>query len=388
MKIAMMVRATIRLPRPHDMIYAPLDLMQALATGLAQRGHQVSVFAPAGSQLDEAMAHPGVRLETTDAPALVTTVNQFEQLLADQRQMAMGRLLLWDHYLASQMYQRAQAGHFDVLHFHHPESGLPFAGCYPQVPVLYTLHDPIDAWQRQLYTHYTQAGSNQHFVSISDNQRLGAPELNYLHTAYNGTDTSRFSYGNGDGGYLLFSGSVKPSKGVAQAITVARSAGKKLLIIGPIAQGEQTYFDEHVQPYLDQNIRYVGRVDHNELPQYYQGALALLNPIQWEEPFGLTTIEALACGTPVVSLRRGAAPEIIEHQRSGFIVETVEQMVQTLNALPTVSRLACRQRVLDQFSTERMVDRYEQAYMHALAQAVAGRAAPHTVSLPEQHVAR
>src|SRR5690606_1089300 len=128
---------------------------------------------------------------------------------------------------------------------------------------------------------------------------------------YNGTDTDLFEFSDTSDDYLLFSGRILADKGVKEAIQVARESGHRLLIAGPPAYGHDYYFEQHVKPELDENILYIGRMDQEQLRTYYQKAKALLTPVQWEEPFGLTTIEAMASGTPVISLNRGAAPELI-----------------------------------------------------------------------------
>jgi glycosyltransferase involved in cell wall biosynthesis len=283
MKIAMMVRSFIPMPRPSDMIYAPIDLAVAIAKGLAARGHQITLFAPLGTEVHG----ENITVETMNLRPLVRNQADFDTLLNNTELLAHGQPWLWDRYMANQIFKRAATGEFDLLHFHHPESALSAATEYPSVQTVYTLHDPIYPWYKELFELF--ASDNQHFISISKNQRRDAPDLPYLETVYNGTDIGLFNFSEKHEEYLLFSGRITAEKGVKEAIQVANESGHKLLIIGPVNHGSQDYFDRNVKPALNENILYLGRMDQAQLVNYYQKAKALLTPIQWEEPFGLTT---------------------------------------------------------------------------------------------------
>lgn len=351
-----MVRAFIPMPRPKDMIYAPIDLAVEIAKGLGQRGHHVTVFAPLGTEIHA----PNVTVETMNLRPLVKNQDDFSQLLENTEYLAHDVHGLWDRYMVNEMMDRAEKGEFDVLHFHHPESALSAAARQTQVPTVYTLHDPIYSWYRELFELFST--KNQHFVSISNNQRRDAPDLPYISTVYNGTDVALFEYSNKPEDYLLFAGRITPEKGIKEAIQVAKDSGHRLLIIGPVNHGSQDYFDQYVKPELNDQILYLGRMDQDQLPKYYQKAKAVLTPIQWEEPFGLTTIEAMACGTPVISLHRGAAPEIIKHGKTGFVVHSIGEMVEAVGKIDTIKRRDCRDHVTDKFNLDQMVDGYERVY--------------------------
>ena len=361
MKIAIMVRSFIPMPRPSDMIYAPIDLAIAIAKGLGARGHQVTLFSPLGTEV----YGQNVTVETMNLRPLVHNQSEFEDLLNNTDVLAHGQPWLWDSYMANEMYKRAAAGEFDLLYFHHPESALSTATEHPNVKTVYTIHDPIYPWYKELYELFSS--SNQHFISISNNQRRDAPDLPYLATVYNGTDVDLFNFSEEHEDYLLFAGRITPEKGVKEAIQVANESGHRLLIIGPVNHGSQDYFDQHIKPELNENILYLGRMDQDQLTTYYQKAKALLTPVQWEEPFGLTTVEAMACGTPVISLHRGAAPEIIEDGKSGFVVQSVGEMIEAVQKIDQIKRRDCRERVIKAFSYERMIDQYEQAFCELLA---------------------
>jgi glycosyltransferase involved in cell wall biosynthesis len=360
MKIAIMVRAFIPMPRPSDMIYAPIDLAVAIAKGLGARGHKVTLFAPLGTEV----YGENVTVETMNLRPLVKNQDQFTALLDNTEYLSHDVHGLWDRYMSSEMFTRANNGEYDLLYFHHPESALSMAAKYLKVPVVYTLNDPIYPWYRELFELYQSP--NQRFISISKNQRNDAPDLPYLATVYNGTDVDLFTFSDTHDNYLLFTGRITREKGVKEAIQVAKASGHRLLIIGPINHGSEDYFNQYIRPELNEQILYLGRMDQDMLPTYYQKAKAVLTPIQWEEPFGLTTVEAMACGTPVISFHRGAAPEIIKHGKTGFVVHSTTEMIEAVGNIDQINRIDCRKHVEKHFSTKQMIDHYEKAFHELL----------------------
>lgn len=360
MKIAMMVRAYIPMPRPSDMIYAPIDLAVAIAKGLGKRGHQITLFSPIGTEV----YGENITVETLNMRAFATNQDEFSKFLANADGLVHDVHGLWDRYMVNEMYRRAKKGQYDILHFHHPETALSTAAEYAKVPTVYTLHDPIAAMHRELYELY--ASPNQKFISISNNQRQDAPDLPYLQTVYNGTHLDLFTFSDEPEDYLLFTGRITPEKGVKEAIKVAKDSNHRLLIIGPVHPNAQGYFDQYIKPELNDRILYLGRMDQDQLPKYYQKAKAVLTPVQWEEPFGLTTIEAMACGAPVISLRRGAAPEIIIDGKTGYVVESLAEMVEAVAKVERIKRADCRNHIAKKFDVETMVNAYEQAFMEML----------------------
>ncbi|MGH7157441.1 MAG: glycosyltransferase family 4 protein [Candidatus Saccharimonadales bacterium] len=360
MNIAMMVRGYIPVPRPNDMIYAPIDLAQAIAEGLAAKGHNIDFYAPLGSSVK------GVQVVSENLRPLASNQSEFSRLMADADKNAHYFPALWEDYLAEKMFDRAARGEYDVLHFHHPEAALPFVKAHTKVPVVYTLHDPLHEWYKELYSLYDSP--NQHFISISNNQRRDAPDLRYLKTIYNGISLEDYPFSDKPEDYLLYAGRIVPEKGVREAIQVARRTNHRLLIIGPVYSDGQGYFDQYIKPYLSDKILYLGYLDRTQLPAYYQKAKAVLTPVQWEEPFGLTTIEAMASGTPVISFRRGAAPEIIKDGRTGFIVDTSAEMIEAIKNIKKIDRKACRDHIKRHFSTTKMVSNYEAAFEEVMSE--------------------
>ncbi len=359
-KVAMMVRGYIPAPKPADMLYAPIDLAVELADGLSIRGHDVDYYGPLGTELKTAHS------ATLNLRPLASSGKEFQELLGAREQLNHYVPSLWDTYLAEDMFRRAQLGEYDILHFQHPEVALPLARRYRDVPVMYTLHDPVFPWYKELFELYDSP--NQHYVSISNNQRRDAPDLNYAATIYDGIDTDEFSFSNEHEDYLLYLGRIVPEKGVKEAIQIAEATNNRLLIIGPVYPAAQGYFDQYIKPYLNDKILYLGYIERDKLRPYYQKAKALLSPIQWEEPFGMTSIEAMACGTPVIAIARGSMPEIIKHEKTGYLVNSVGEMIEAVRKVNKLDRRACREHVKAHFSLKQMIDGYEQAYHEILNQ--------------------
>lgn len=362
MKIAMMVRGYIPAPRPVDMIYAPIDLAVAIAEGLATKGHTVDFYGPLGTKLNA----PNLTVQTRNLRPLVHDQKETSELFRDTDLLTHYVPGTWDRYLSNEMFERASKGEYDLLHFHHPEIALASAKAVPQVPVVYTLHDPVYPWYREMFELFDTP--NQHYISISKNQRRDAPDLRYLSTVHNGINIDEFSFSEEAEDYLLFAGRIVPQKGVKEAVQVAKDTGHRLLIIGPVYPDGQDYFDQYIKPHLSDKILYLGYVEREHMAKYYQKAKALLTPVQWEEPFGLTSIEAMACGTPVISLHRGAAPEIIEQGKTGFVVHSIADMCDAVRKLDTIRRKDCRNHVQKNFCSAKMVDSYEAAFARVLQQ--------------------
>lgn len=200
---------------------------------------------------------------------------------------------------------------------------------------------------------------NSNYVSISDNQRKEMPELNWVKTIYNGIDVSRFDYNENKGDYFAFLGRTSPDKGLADVCRMIKKTKHKLRIAAKIDLDSIEYFDNEVKPLIDgEQIEFIGEVDHagkNELLRNAQGLLIWLN---WEEPFGLVFAEAYACGTPVIGNKRGSLPEIVENGKTGFLVDSLEEMAQKLDSVGNLNSKYCRDLVEKRFSKEAMAREY------------------------------
>ncbi len=251
----------------------------------------------------------------------------------------------------------------DLIHDHTVTGPVSVAQAHGP-PVVATVHGPFT---RELRRRYASAAARVSLVAISHAQRRSAPDVPIAAVIHHGIDVARFPCGRGDGGYVLFLGRMSPDKGVHRAIAIARAAGRRILLAAKMWEpDERQYFSACVEPLLGPDVVYVGEVGGRVKLDLLAGAEALLNPIRWPEPFGLVMIEALACGTPVLSFSEGAAPEIVEHGRNGFLCVDDDDMARRLGFVARLDRAACRASAQARFSTERMVHDYVALYRRLL----------------------
>ena len=246
----------------------------------------------------------------------------------------------------------------DVVHDHTLAGPLCARG--RAVPTVLTAHGPVTD---EPGDYLARLGRAVDVVAISSAQRRLRPEVNWLATVHNGIDVATYPMGQGDGGYLLFLGRFHPDKGAHLAIEVARRTGRRLVLAGKLNEpAERAYFGDAVAPRLGPGIDYVGEADAATKRELYAGASALLFPVQWEEPFGLVMVEAMACGTPVVALRRGSVPEVVAHGETGMVVDEPDELVAAVGAAEALDRHRCRSRAEQCFDLSKMVAGYEVAY--------------------------
>lgn len=253
--------------------------------------------------------------------------------------------------------------HFDIIHDHTGYMALPAAQT-SKTPVVMTYHGPITPEVRLVH----QMLNSPFLVSISKSQARPGPDLNWAGTVYNGLEMSRYPFSEADDGYLLFVGRIDAEKGVHHAIKVAQILGLPLIIAAKLDRSPLylNYYRTKIKPHLNQEIRWVGEVDEKERNKLMSKALAFLHPVTWPEPFGLTMIESMACGTPVVAFNQGSIPEVIQDGRSGFVVGNVEQMVQAVKNIKQIDRRYCRQYALKNFSAKKMAEGYLKIYAQAV----------------------
>jgi len=259
---------------------------------------------------------------------------------------------------------RQQATDFDILHFH--LDYYPFSlFCRQATPFLSTLHGRLDLPEHQpLFTTF----SSVPLVSISDAQRGPVPQARFLRTIHHGLPGDLLTPQPIEPSYLAFIGRVSPEKGTDQAIRIAQRCGLPLKIAAKIDTADRDYFQQRVRPLLNSPaVEFIGEIGDAEKPAFLSGAIALLLPIDWPEPFGLVTIEAMACGTPVVAFNRGAVPEIVEHGVTGFVVEDETSAAAALARIPLLSRATVRSRFEQRFTSRRMAHDYVALYGELIA---------------------
>ncbi len=358
MKIALMVRGFLQTPVPNDIAYSPAKIALSISEGLTKNGHQVTFFGPEGTKLNV------TEVETCNLRPLATEMAEFDSKVSTTDLFQDYRFGLYDAVMARAMLERAKAGEFDCVVFNHFESALALAPLFPEVPVVYILHDYMDNERREAIELHSSP--NQYFISISDSQRRAAPDLNYAATIHNGIHSDFFAHQEQAEDYLMFSGRITPAKGVKEAVQVAIQSKRRLLIAGTLSRQDFSYFDEHIKPYLNDQILFLGMLGKEQLIKYYQKAAGILLPIQWEEPFGLVMAEANACGTPVIAFNRGAVPEVIKNNKTGFVVDNSAEMILAINKLGTIKRQDCHDHARRNFRESRMVKDYEETLQHII----------------------
>lgn len=253
------------------------------------------------------------------------------------------------------------ADEFDIIH-NHTYPGVRY-GTLVATPTVTTLHNPL----RKAILPMFEAFAEVPYVSISKAQQTPAPMLNYIGIVYNGVDTDELEYSSDSKGYLLHIGLICRRKGSHHAVAVARRLGLPLTLAGRVPTEETEFFHSEIEPYVDgTRIQYIGEVGGIERVELFQGAMALLVPIEWDEPFGLVMAEAMACGTPVVAFRRGSVPEIIIDGLVGFVVADETGMIDAVRRIDRIQRKTCRNHVVSKFSLDVMTDAYEGVYAKVL----------------------
>ena len=318
-------------------------VVSLLADGLADAGHDVTLFA-SGDSKTRAKLH--AVFETAPSELIGRTFWELQHVIS--------------------CYERYDQ--FDVINDHSGPPSATIGGAVP-TPVVHTVHGPLTGEPGALYESIAKVSPGVGLISISLNQRKPKPNLNWVANCPNALDLSVYPCSPHRGEYLLFIGRMSPDKGCHRAIDVAVTAGLPLKIAGKNREPlERQYFDEFVAPHLSDQIQYMGEVTHGEKVELLQNARATLFPIEWEEPFGLVMIESMACGTPVIATRWGAVPEVIEHARSGIIVDDYRNMAAAIEEADRLDPLELVRFARERFSPERMVADYLRAFRSVLGE--------------------
>jgi glycosyltransferase involved in cell wall biosynthesis len=252
-----------------------------------------------------------------------------------------------------------QASNFDIIHFH--LDYYPFSLMSRQsVPVVTTLHGRLDLPEHQpMFDTF----SSVPVVSISDSQRRPVPQANWVSTVHHGLPKGLLAPQPINPSYLAFLGRISPEKRVDRAIRIAQRCGLPLKIAAKVDRADEDYFNDDIRALVDQpHVEFIGEISDNQKGDFLSGAIALLVPIDWPEPFGLVMIEAMACGTPVIAYNRGSVSEIIENGVTGFIVEDETSAVGAITNIQKLSRGAIRQQFEKRFTATRMAEDYLSVY--------------------------
>ncbi|GAA4336889.1 hypothetical protein GCM10023149_46030 [Mucilaginibacter gynuensis] len=333
MKVAVLAPVAWRTPPRH---YGPWEQIASnIAEGIIKLGAEVTLFATGDSIT-------GGKLES------VCETGYEEDRSQDAK-------VLECLHISNLM---EKAGEFDLIHNNFDFLPLTYSGLI-KTPLITTIHGFSSERIIPVYKKYNQRG---HYVSISNSDR--SPELDYLATVYNGLDTKDFLFNDSPEDYLLYFGRIHHHKGTAEAIEIAKRTNRKLLIAGIIQ--DENYYREEVAPELNDQIQYVGHAGPDKRKELLSNAAALLHPINFDEPFGLSVAEAMLCGTPVIAFNRGSMPELIKHEETGFLVSNVNEAIEAVAQLTQINRADCRDWATAQFSCDKMVSDYFKLYQQIL----------------------
>jgi glycosyltransferase involved in cell wall biosynthesis len=330
LRIAMLAPISWRTP-PHH--YGPWELVTSLLTeALAARGVDVTLFATKDSQ-------------TAGKLAGVCPAPYSEDPAIDAK--------VWEMLHVAHVFERA--GEFDLIHNQADFVPLAFSRLV-ETPVVTTIHGFSS---QRILPAFKEYEDRVHYVAISEADRH--PDLRYAATIHHGIRLEDFHFDPHGSDDLLFFGRIHPDKGAAEAVAAARRADRRLVMAGIVQ--DQHYYNEHVAPVLDgRRVVYHGPVGGMDRTRMLGSARALLHLINFDEPFGLSVVEALASGTPVIATNRGSMPELIDHGVTGFLVNGVDEAVEAIGRIGEIDRSACRSAVSARFTVDRMADRYLNLY--------------------------
>lgn len=316
-------------------------IVAALTDQLVQRGHEVTLIAagPPGTR-----AQRYIRVYDEPRTHLIGTSAVPEAVIAAEAARCFADLdldLVHDHTLAG-----------------------PLLAASRRVPTVVTMHNPVGG---DTGDYFRRLGTTIDVVAISDAQRQREPALNWIGTVHNAVDVGSYPFRDEKDDYVLWMGRFSPDKGAHLAIDAARAAGRRILLAGKLREpSERAYFDAEIRRRLGAGVEYVGESNATVKRRLFAGASCLVLPLQWEEPFGLVMVEALASGTPIVTTRRGSTSEIVSHGRTGFIVDRIEELPAAIARAGDLDPRRCRDAALERFDLPVMADGYEHMYRVAI----------------------
>jgi glycosyltransferase involved in cell wall biosynthesis len=330
-------------------------IVSYLTEELISQGHELTLFASGDSLTKSRLIAPCAKAVRLNPACEDPWVYHFLQL--------------------EQVFQNAAA--FDIIHFHIDYLHYPFSRRL-DVPQLTTLHGRLD--QPDLVPLYREF-CDMPVVSISNAQRNPLRAINWLDTVYHGLPTDLYQLQKSRGSYLAFLGRISPEKRPDRAIEIAKRANLKLKIAAKVDPHDRDYMEREIRPLLDHPlVEFVGEINDQQKGEFLGEAAALLFPIDWDEPFGLVMIEAMACGTPTIAFRRGSVAEIIDDGITGFVVDNIDGAVDAIDKVKYFDRQSCRKVFESRFSVKRMAAEYLKIY-ERLTQAKSAFRTPYTTNL-------
>ncbi len=362
MRIAQIAPLIERVP---PLLYGGTErVVSALTEELVHRGHDVTLFASGDSET-------GARLVSIAERALRLDPGVSDHYAHSMRELG----AVFEH-----------AAEFDLIHNHLDYFAWPFARLV-RTPVVTTMHGRLDLPDlAAIARDYPE----QPLISISDSQRLPLPRANWAATVYNGLDLEPYRFYDQPGEYFAFIGRIAPEKNLEGAIAIAQATGIPLKIAAKVDPVDEDYYQSDIKPRIDGSlIEFIGEIGEHEKADFLGPAYALLFAVDWPEPFGLAMAEAMACGTPVLGLRRGSVPEVVEDGVTGFVRDTEDELATAARRIPELDRRACRLRVEQRFSAAAMTDGYEAVYrelVHEPASDATARNAPLLALVPPSHL--
>ncbi|MBN1115066.1 MAG: glycosyltransferase family 4 protein [Oligoflexia bacterium] len=336
MRIAMISPVAWRTPPVH---YGPWERFASLLTeGLVKKGVDVTLFATGDS--------------LTGANLRAVIARGYEENKESDAKVC-------ECLHISEVFEQAES--FDLIHNNFDFLPLTFSRLV-KTPVVTTIHGFSSPKIIPVYKKYNNVG---YYVAISNSDK--SPELKYAATIYHGIDVENFTFNAKPlDKYLIYFGRVHHDKGTKEAIEIARMSGYRLIMAGIIQ--DASYYRNFVEPAIDnENIIFLGSVGPEKRNEILGNASALLHPINFREPFGLAVVEAMACGTPVIAFNRGSMPEIITHEKDGFLVSSVDEAVDAVHSIGKINREECRKTVQNRFTADIMVDNYLKLYKKILS---------------------
>ncbi len=364
-----------------DMIFAPRELSVLLADGLVEKGHEVFFFTAPGTKTKAAV------IEGDDKLIRESYIEEKIRGQNSERFKWASFYNLKRNYeldLTEKCYKMALKGNLDIVHSYH-DTLAHFFDELTNFPTVYTLHDPLPTVQRSLAYWLFSKYQNHNYISISNAFRKHSHlQLGFIDTVYHGLNHKLYQFSDKPGSYLAFAGRMVKEKGLDEAIAVSEKTKIALKVAtSTMLENQNTfYYNERIKPILDSSlISFVGFMNPQLKSEFFKNAQCLLFPIKWEEPFGMVMIEAMACGTPVVAYNRGSVSEIVRDGKTGFIVndegyqgldswiikkQGIQGLIEAVQRIGEIDRAACRKHIEENFTIEKMVKGYEEAYKKIL----------------------